>query len=442
MNAHGSAIEGRLGRPIMSSLHAGWSFGGFSGAAGVAGATAAGIDPRLQNTLAAGLLLLGLLACLTSLGPGSATAAGERFRLPSRAVVLMAVLCFLTMVTEGAMADWGGVYLRGDLGASAGVAAAAFAAFAAGMTIARLTGDWINQQIGPTRLLRGGSALAAIALGTMLVIAHPIAALAGLVLVGIGVANGVPLLFSFAGAGGVETAGPSIAAVSSMGSLGFLVGPPFIGFLAEATSLPFALTSLCLATAAVAVLAPRVHRQGLGPAGAGARDHVRFAAILSDLDGVLVDSGDAVEAVWRDWAAGLGLDPGEVVRAMHGVPSREVIATVAPHLDAAAEAQRVDALHAETGGEALPGAAELLAAAPPEALGRRDLLRLSARRGAVARPPACPSPRSSSPPTPSAAASPPPTPTSWRRRRSAPSPATAWSSRTPRPASAPAERPG
>jgi sugar-phosphatase len=95
---------------------------------------------------------------------------------------------------------------------------------------------------------------------------------------------------------------------------------------------------------------------------------VRFAAILSDLDGVLVDSGDAVEAVWRDWAAGQGLDPGEVVRAMHGVPSREVIATVAPHLDAAAEAEHVDAQHAATGGEALPGAAELLAAAPPEAL--------------------------------------------------------------------------
>jgi len=183
---------------------------------------------------------------------------GERFQLPSRAVVLMAVLCFLTMVTEGAMADWGGVYLRGDLGASAGVAAAAFAAFAAGMTIGRVTGDWINERIGPTRLLQGGSALAAIALGTLLVLASPIVALAGLVLVGVGVANGVPLLFSAAGGGGVETSGPSIAAVSSMGSLGFLVGPPFIGFLAEATSLPLALTSLCAATAAVAVLASRI----------------------------------------------------------------------------------------------------------------------------------------------------------------------------------------
>ena len=95
---------------------------------------------------------------------------------------------------------------------------------------------------------------------------------------------------------------------------------------------------------------------------------MRFAAILCDLDGVLVDSGDAVEAVWRDWAVDQGLEPDEVVRSMHGVPSREVIASVAPHLDVVAEAERVDALHAATGGSALPGAAELLAAVPPEAL--------------------------------------------------------------------------
>ena len=165
----------------------------------------------------------------------------------------MAVLCFLTMVTEGAMADWGGVYLRGDLGASAGVAAA-FAAFSAGMTIARLTGDWINQQIGPTRLLRGG-------LGAGGDRARHAAR---------GRAPDRRARRARArrhrrrqrraaavqrGRRRVETAGPSIAAVSSMGSLGFLVGPPFIGFLAEATSLPLALTSLCLATAAVAVLA-------------------------------------------------------------------------------------------------------------------------------------------------------------------------------------------
>ena len=247
MNAHGSAIEGRLGRPIMSSLHAGWSFGGFAGAAGVAAATAAGVDPRLQNSVAAVLLAARCSsACLTGLGPGSATAAGERFRLPSRArrpdgrPVLPDRWSPRARWPTGAASTCAGTSARRP-----GWPRSRSPRFAAGMTVGRLTGDWINQQIGPTRLLRGGSALAAIALGTMLVLADPIVALAGLALVGVGVANGVPLLFSAAGAGGVETSGPSIAAVSSMGSLGFLVGPPFIGFLAEATTLPLALTSLC-----------------------------------------------------------------------------------------------------------------------------------------------------------------------------------------------------
>jgi sugar-phosphatase len=93
-----------------------------------------------------------------------------------------------------------------------------------------------------------------------------------------------------------------------------------------------------------------------------------FAAVLSDLDGVLVDSGDAVERVWREWALERGLDPDDVGRASHGVPGRQVVERVAPELDAGAEAARVDRLHAATGGTALPGAAELLATVSPLAV--------------------------------------------------------------------------
>ncbi len=257
MNAHGVALEEALGRPIMSSLHAGWSFGGFAGAAAVGAATVAGVDPRVQNAVAGVLLLAGLLLLVARLGPGSAGADASGLRWPPRSVLLLAFLCFLIMLTEGAMADWGGVYLRGDLEADAGLAALAFAAFAAGMTAGRLTGDALNHRLGAKRLLQGGSALAAIALGTVLLAGHPAVALAGLALIGAGVANGVPLLFSAAGQGGVEVSGPGIAAVSSMGSIGFLVGPPFIGFLADATSLPLALTTLCVATGTVALLGAR-----------------------------------------------------------------------------------------------------------------------------------------------------------------------------------------
>jgi mannitol-1-/sugar-/sorbitol-6-phosphatase len=86
--------------------------------------------------------------------------------------------------------------------------------------------------------------------------------------------------------------------------------------------------------------------------------------VLSDLDGVLVDSGEAVERVWREWALDRGVDPDAVARASHGVPARGVLEQVAPHLLTDAEVEYIDALHAATGGDALPGAAELLDGAP------------------------------------------------------------------------------
>ena len=115
----------------MSSLHAGWAFGGMFGA-GFAAAAARGVDPRVPSRLAVAARAR-LPRCPPSrpLGPGSA-AEGEAapgFTLPSRGVVLLAVLCLLVMVTEGAMADWGGLFLRQDAGAAAGLAALAFAAF-------------------------------------------------------------------------------------------------------------------------------------------------------------------------------------------------------------------------------------------------------------------------------------------------------------------------
>jgi MFS family permease len=266
MNAHGVAVERILHRPIMSSLHAGWSFGGLAGAALVASAGGAGLDPRVETLLAAGLLALLLVACLRRLGDGSATAeAPPGFVRPTRAVVVLALLCLIIMVTEGAMADWGGIYLTRDLGTSTAVAALAFAAFSGGMTAGRVFGDWLNHRLGAATLMQGGSALAGLALGGMLLLADPALAIGGFFLVGIGVANGVPLVFSAAGHAPAGESGPNIAAVSSMGSIGFLAGPPFIGFFAEATSLPLALATLCLGLAVVTIAGRRIGAGAVGP---------------------------------------------------------------------------------------------------------------------------------------------------------------------------------
>jgi MFS family permease len=261
MNAHGAAIERDEGRPIMSSLHAGWSLGGVAGAAAVGLSAGAGIDPRVHMVVTA--LVLWVLGMIAARSIGHADVVAEQqvagFRLPPRDVVLLGVLCILVMVTEGAMNDWSALYLREDLETSAGVAASGFAAFSAGMAVGRFGGDAIVARFGAERVLRGGAALAAPVLGAFLAVGEPAAALPGLALVGLGVANGVPLLFSAAGR--TTSPGPAIAAVGTMGYVAFLGGPPFLGFLADAIGLPSALATICLAAAIVVALGGRPYRE-------------------------------------------------------------------------------------------------------------------------------------------------------------------------------------
>jgi fucose permease len=261
MNAHGAAIERDEGRPIMSSLHAGWSLGGVAGAAAVGLSASAGLDPRLHMVLTAAVLWTLGVAAARSIGHADVVAEEQRagFRVPPRDVLLLGALCILVMVTEGAMNDWSALYLREDLGTSAGVAATGFAAFSAGMAIGRFGGDAIVARLGAERVLRGGAAIAALVLGAFLAVGSTAAALAGLVLVGLGVANGVPLLFSAAGR--TATPGPAIAAVGTMGYVAFLGGPPFLGFLADAIGLPAALSTICLAAAIVVLLGGRPYRE-------------------------------------------------------------------------------------------------------------------------------------------------------------------------------------
>src|SRR5829696_3033430 len=277
MNSHGVAVEKVLGRPIMSSLHAGWAFGGMAGAGFSAAWAGIGLDARLTTAIASALLLVALLSVARRLGHGSAAEGDDApaFALPSRGVVLLAILCFLVMITEGAMADWSGLYLRQDLGASAALAALAYSFFTAGMTAGRLVGDAINARIGPVALLRGGALLTGLPLAALLLIGQPAAALIGLFLVGLGVANGVPLMFSAAGRQPDTPPGPGIAAVSSMGSLGFLAGPPFIGFLADAVSLPWALATLIAGAAVVLALARRAVAHGQPEPGGQPEPHPR-----------------------------------------------------------------------------------------------------------------------------------------------------------------------
>lgn len=261
MNAHGVAVEHASGTPIMSSLHGGWSLGGLAGAGGVALGHAAGIDPRVEAGIAVALLLALSLAAGPHLGAMSAAHerddAAATFARPSRGALLVGALVFMLFMAEGAITDWSALYLDHDLASGATLAAIGFAAFSGGMAAGRMLGDRLNRTIGAQRLLRGGALLAAASIAAMLLVGEAWVALPALLLVGLGVANGVPLLFSAAGRIRDMAPGPAIAAVSTMGYFGLLAGPPLLGFVADATSMPVALSITAVLTGSVALLAGR-----------------------------------------------------------------------------------------------------------------------------------------------------------------------------------------
>ncbi|HYH97477.1 MFS transporter [Hyalangium sp.] len=254
MNAHAVVVERRLGRTIMSSFHALFSLGGLVGSGGSILALSGGLTPS-HHILCAGVLgLVTVVVVARLLLPGSADEGGASFSfaLPRGTLLLLGGLAFFVLVVEGAMADWSAVYLRHSLQADADLAGAGYAVFSLAMFIGRVTGDRLVTALGPERLVRVGGALAACGLGSALLLQHPLAALVGFACVGLGLSNLIPVLFSAASRTPGSAPGVSIAAVSTAGYGGFLVGPPVVGFLADLLGLPSALGLLVAFLAIVA----------------------------------------------------------------------------------------------------------------------------------------------------------------------------------------------
>ena len=255
MNTHGLTVEKQLGRPILSTLHAAFSFGALGGAAlgGIAAGAGVEVEPHIFTVAALGAASM-LVAGRFLLPPGAdAAPEGPLFAVPSRALALVGAFAFCVLLTEGAINDWSAIYIEGDLDASESTAAAGLAAFSLTMGFGRLFGDRLNLALGPVRLARGGAALAAAGIGIALLAQDPPVALFGFGCAGIGLAGLFPLALR-AGAAKGETAGPSVAAVSAGGYLGFLAGPPMIGGISELAGLRtglLVLVVLCLVAAAL-----------------------------------------------------------------------------------------------------------------------------------------------------------------------------------------------
>ena len=263
MNAHAAEVERRDGRPLMSGFHGAFSVGGLVGAVAMSGLLGAGVALGVCVAAVAALLLATIAALrgalLSHADPGTPLRA--LMTRPPAAALLLGALCLVVFLTEGAMLDWVGVFLRSHREFSAAGAGLGYAAFSIAMATGRLLGDRITARLGPQQVVRLGSLVAACGLVVAMALPGPAAALAGFVLVGLGASNIVPVLFSAAGRLPGTSVGMALATVTALGYAGMLAGPAVIGFVAAASSLPIALGGIAVLLLAVASCATVVARR-------------------------------------------------------------------------------------------------------------------------------------------------------------------------------------
>ena len=253
MNDQAVLIQRRWGSPIMSSLHALFSVGGLVGAAAGAAILRLGGTPLQQAGFSAAVIVVLIARRARHLVVEESRGRGKGLGLSrDRRLAALSVLIFLCFMSEGIVADWSALYMRDHVGTSASAAPLAFAAFSLTMTAGRFLGDVAVARLGERATAAVGGLLAAGGTGLALGLPSLWMGVLGFALAGAGLANLVPMLFTKAGniPGVPSSAGLVTVSVAGYGAL--LAGPPFVGYLAELTSLPVALRLLVAAGVVVA----------------------------------------------------------------------------------------------------------------------------------------------------------------------------------------------
>ncbi len=241
VNTQGVAAEQLYGRSIMTSFHGAWSIAGFMGAL---------IGLLLINLHIGTYLHFWIILIFVVIN----TVINEKFLVshvvteqrktsfftkPDGVLVQLGIIGFCSMATEGAMFDWSGVYFKDIVQAPSSMVVVGYASFMIMMAAGRFIGDWAIRRIGRRTLLQVSGCLIFVGMGIAVFFPTVVTASLGFMLVGLGVACVVPSVYSAAGRNSKISPGVALAMVSSVSYLGFLIGPPLIGYIAELASLRY-----------------------------------------------------------------------------------------------------------------------------------------------------------------------------------------------------------
>lgn len=257
MNTQAGTVEREARAPIMARFHGMWSVGALVGA--VIGAACVsvgvGLQPQLVVLGAAVLVVVGPLTLRLIADETVDVAPGARGRIWTPTVAILAAVAFASFLCEGAATDWSANFVHDVVGAGAGVSALSYAAYTMAMVVIRFGAMRLHARVSARRLLPALALLAAVGMSITLVAADPVISVIGFASVGAGVALLVPTAFSAAYS--ADTGGSAIALVAATGWVGYLLGPPLIGHLAEWVGLSAALVTIpvVLSVAALAISA-------------------------------------------------------------------------------------------------------------------------------------------------------------------------------------------
>ncbi len=253
MNIQAIIVERASGRSMMSGFHGLFSLGGIAGAGGMAALLSFGVSPLAATSCVSLGVLAALAGSVKHFLPYGAKNEGPAFAIPHGIVLFIGMLCFVLFLAEGAVLDWSAVFLTSIQHLATSYAGLGYAAFAATMTIGRLSGDRIVDRLGQKRMVLIGGLCAAAGFVVATTIPSWQMALLGYALVGAGCANIVPVLFSAVGRQSVMPESVAVPAITTLGYAGILAGPAGIGFVAHLTSLPTAFLILAAMLLAVSL---------------------------------------------------------------------------------------------------------------------------------------------------------------------------------------------
>lgn len=263
VNTQGVYTQQLFEKPIMGSFHGSWSLAGFCGA--LVGLIMVSLELSVFNhfSIAFAIVCLLVLANYSFLIKAKTKQSGEQtsfsfFKNFNMNLIWLGVICFCCMASEGIMFDWSGVYFKEIVKAPGGLVVLGYTTFMISMASGRFLSDILVHKYGAKKVLIISGIVISSGLYLAVVLPYLIPCTIAFMMVGFGVSNVVPIIFN--AAGNIKNVPPGIALtiVTSISFLGFLIGPPIIGFIAEMTSLQYSFAFIGIFGVFISILVSRL----------------------------------------------------------------------------------------------------------------------------------------------------------------------------------------